>query len=81
MRKNLFVIGIVLLIIGLLSFVIGYNGAAEYRTVLGQVGRIVSQKAQQEYKMFMLMETVGAIVAVIGFGMTAYGAVTGKKSE
>ncbi len=81
MRKNLFVIGIVLLIIGLLSFVIGYNGAAEYRTLLGQVGRIVSQKAQQEYRMFMLMETVGAIVAVIGFGMTAYGAVTGKKSE
>lgn len=81
MRKSLFVIGIVLLIIGLLIFVVGYNGAAEYQTILGQVGRIVSQKAQQEYKMFMLMETVGAIVAVIGFGMTAYGAVTGKKSE
>lgn len=81
MRKTLFIIGIALLLIGLLAFVIGYNGATEYQTVLGQVGRILSHKAQQDYKMFMLMETVGAILAVIGLGMTIVGAVTSKKSE
>lgn len=80
-RINLFIIGIVLLVAGLLVFVIGYSGAAEYRTVLGQVGRMLSQKARQEFRMSMLAEVTGAIVAVIGFGLTVYGAVTTKKTE
>jgi len=54
---------------------------SEYQTLIGQIGRIFSREAQQEYRMFILMKMTGAIVAVIGFGVTVVGVVTSKKQN
>ena len=80
MRSGLLAFGLVLLVAGGLLFMVGYNGVQEYQTTLGQIGRAFSHGAQQEYQMFLLLETGGGIVALIGFVLSIAGAVAGKKA-
>jgi len=62
------------------QMMMGYSGVQEYQTTLGQIGRAFSHSAQQEYQMYMLMETGGGIIALVGFVLSIAGAVTGKKA-
>lgn len=60
---------------------VGYSGVQEYQTTLGQINRALSHSAQHEYQMYMLMETGGGIVALIGFVLSIAGAVADKRSK
>ena len=80
MRSGLLAFGIVLLVVGGLLFMMGYNGVQDYQSTLGQIGRAFSHSVQQEYQMYMLMETGGGIVALVGFVLSIAGAVAGKKA-
>ena len=79
MRSGLLAFGIVLLVAGGLLFMMGYNGVQDYQTFLGQIGRAFSQSAQEKYQMYILMETGGGILALIGFVLSIAGAVARKK--
>jgi len=79
MRGGLLAVGIVLFVVGGLFFMVGYSGVQEYQTSLGQIGRALSQSAQQEYQMYTLMEIGGGLVAIIGFVISLAGAVSGEK--
>jgi hypothetical protein len=68
------ILGLVLCIAGFLFlgggavvFLIGYNGAAQYQTLLGQISYHISQEAQNQYNTYMLMEMAGGAVGVISF--------------
>jgi hypothetical protein len=77
MRSGLLAFGVILLVVGGLLYMMGYNGVQEYQTTLGQIGRFLSQSRQQEYQIYMLMETVGGILVLIGFVLSIAGAIAG----
>ena len=71
--------GIILLIIGVLFFMTGYNAVEERRGILSQIGRGFSERERQEYQTNKVMETGGAIVALVGLVLSIAGAVGVEK--
>lgn len=75
MRSGLLAFGIILLIVGVLFLMVGYNAVQDHQSTLGQIGRVFSESRRQEYQTYMIMEMGGAILAVVGFVLSISGAV------
>jgi len=67
--------GIVLLAIGGALYIVAANVVAEYQTPWGQVQRLLSEDARREYSRALIVQGVGAFVALLGLGAALYGAV------
>jgi hypothetical protein len=78
MKGGALAVGIVLLLIGFFVFWIGYSGMQQYNTSLGQLAQIFSSEAQQQAQIYGFMTIGGGFLAIIGFGVTVYGAAASK---
>ena len=65
MRGGILTVGIILLIIGGIMFFEGYNQVKEYQSTLGQIGRVVSENAREEYNNYKLMEEYCCLWALL----------------
>lgn len=66
MRSGILTLGIVLLIIGIASYMTAQIKLQEYQSLLGQAALILSQQAKQNYQMFQLMQMGGAVLGAVG---------------
>lgn len=66
MRSGIVTLGIVLLIIGIASYMTAQIKIDEYQSLLGQAALILSQEAKQNYQMFQLMQMAGTILGAVG---------------
>lgn len=71
MRSGLLSFGIALILIGIIIYSIGNNGAQENRTLLGQIGRALLSSAPQQYQTYSDMESFGGIMVLVGIGLSS----------
>lgn len=76
MKSGYLTVGIVLLIIGLASYMTAQIKIDEYHSLLGQAALIISQQAKQNYQMFQLLQMVGVVLSVIGGIVCVAGFIT-----
>lgn len=79
MKAGALATGIILLLIGFFVFWVGYSGMQQYNTSLGQLAQIFSSQAQQQAQTYEFMALGGGFLAIIGLGVTIYGAAASPK--
>lgn len=60
------ILGLVLLVGGIAVALYGHQNMGEFETTAGQLGRALSEDAQQEYQTYSNMRIGGAVAAAVG---------------
>ena len=74
MDDALFMIGLGVLAVGVITAVIAGTMLSEYQSFFGYIARSVSETAQLEYQAALGVLLTGIVIGIIGTGMTIYGA-------
>ncbi len=77
MRRDILVLGIVLLILGIIISSLYISETGEYQTDSGQFVRVVDETGQARYN--FIIEGIGIFMSIIGLILTIVGAATTKK--
>ncbi len=77
MRGDIFAVGAVLLLCGILMFIPAYHGIREYEILASEWGGTVTH--DEGYFFLLIKEGVGIFMSIIGLILTVVGAATTKE--
>ena len=80
MRSEIVTVGIVLLVIGIALYMFASMRIDEFQSFIGQVELLFSSEAYEQYRMFQLMQTMGATSAAAG-GVLSIAGIAAKDKE
>lgn len=76
MKIGLFITGIILMILGAVAFVYVQSTLSDCASFMGQLDRFFSGRAAQKCLQANYLQLGGAVIFVIGIGLTIGGAVS-----
>jgi len=81
MKAGLLATGIILMLIGAVGYLAMQQNISDCGSFVGQLGRMFSSSMGQKCQMANMIQLGGAVLFVLGIGLTIGGAVSGSKSS
>jgi spore maturation protein SpmA len=79
MRAGVLAVGVVLLVIGVVVFWIGYSDLQQYGGLLGEIAQSLSEEVRSKVAQDQFMAVGGGMAAITGLALTIFGLVANRK--